>query len=188
MFLPLAESNKDQVTGVKMYSPSEIALIRNELVDSYSNYAEGLDSKNWNLVRACFADEILIDYGELSIASGPPDVPRRADDWMTSLQAVINGFDVTRHAITNHRMDVDESGVISCRAYLSADHVIYPDPQGRIISAQDIVTVVGEYKNYYDRIEGVWKIVKSELNVEWTSGNVGLLEIAVKRAAENSGG
>ena len=169
-----------------MYSPSEIALIRNDLADSYSDYAQGIDSKNWNLVRACFADEILIDYGDLSVSSGPPEVPRRADDWMSSLQAVINGFDVTRHAITNHRVHVDESGMISCRAYLSADHVIYPDPEVRIISAQDVVTVVGEYNNYYELIAGSWKIVKSELNVEWTSGNVGLLEVAVKRAAENS--
>ena len=30
-------------------------LIRNALIDSYNNYAEGLDSKNWPLVRACFA-------------------------------------------------------------------------------------------------------------------------------------
>lgn len=169
-----------------MYSPPEIALIRNDVVDSYNNYAQGLDSKNWNLVRACFAEEILIDYGDLSIASGPPEIPRRADDWMTSLQAVINGFDVTRHAITNHRVHVDESGAISCRAYLSADHVIYPNAEGRVISAEDVVTVVGEYNNFYQLIEGSWKIVKSELNVEWTIGNVGLLEIAVKRAAENS--
>ncbi len=169
-----------------MHSPTEVALIRNHLLDSYSRYAQGLDSKNWDMVRACFADEILIDYGELSIASGPPDVPGRADDWMTSLQAVINGFDVTRHAIINHRIHVDESGGISCRAYLSADHVIYPDREVRIISAEDVVTVVGEYNNYYELIEGFWKIVKSELNVEWTSGNVGLLEVAVKRAAEKS--
>ena len=169
-----------------MHSPTEVSLIRNHLLDSYSRYAQGLDSKNWDMVRACFADEILIDYGQLSITSGPPDVPRRTDDWMTSLQAVINGFDVTRHTITNHRMHIDESGRISCLAYLSADHVMYPDPEVRIISAQDVVTLVGEYNNYYELIEGVWKIVKSELKVEWTSGNAGLLEVAVKRAAEKS--
>jgi enoyl-CoA hydratase/carnithine racemase len=173
-------------TGAEMYTPTEVALIRNHLLDSYSRYAQGLDSQNWEMVRACFADEILIDYGELSISSGPPEVPRRADDWMASLQRVINGFDVTRHAITNHRMHIDESGGVSCRAYLSADHVIYPDSEARVISAEDVVTVVGEYNNYYEQIEGLWKIVKSELKVDWTIGHGDLLEVAVERAEGRS--
>lgn len=167
-----------------MYSPTEAALIRNHLLDSYSHYAQGLDSQNWDMVRACFADEILVDYGELSVSSGPPEVPRRADDWMTSLKSVIGGFDITRHAITNHRMQIDESGSVSCRAYLNADHVIFPDSEDRVISPEDVVTVVGEYNNYYEQIEGFWKIVKSELKVDWTIGNVGLLEVAVERAVE----
>ena len=56
--------------------------IKNELAESYSRYAEGLDSKNWDMVRFCFADEIYIDYGDISAPTGAPEVPRRADEWM----------------------------------------------------------------------------------------------------------
>ncbi|NND67951.1 MAG: nuclear transport factor 2 family protein [Halioglobus sp.] len=157
-------------------------IIRNALVDSYSNYAEGLDSKNWPLVRACFADEVVIDYGELSASTGAPDEPRRADDWMGYLQGVINGFDITRHLITNHRVSISDSE-ISCRAYLAADHVIFADPAMPVARPEDIVTVVGEYNNHYAEIGGQWKIVRSQLDVHYSHGNMSLFVESAKRVA-----
>ena len=110
-----------------MASSLEELQIRHALIDSYNHYAEGLDSKNWPMVRDCFADEVIIDYGEISAATGSPDEPRLADDWMKHLKSVINGFDITRHTITNHRFVISD-GEISCRAYLTADHVLFADP------------------------------------------------------------
>jgi len=155
-------------------------LIRSALIDNYNNYAQGLDSKDWDLVRACFADEVLIDYGSISAPTGAPAVPRRADDWLKILQGVINGFHITRHAISNHRFSISASKV-SCRAYLSADHVLFPNPEVPIIGAQDVVTVVGEYNNHYAQIGGAWKICKSELAINWSSGNMALLTAATER-------
>jgi hypothetical protein len=160
--------------------------IRNALIDNYNNYAEGLDSKNWPMVRACFADEVLIDYGSISAASGDPGVPRRADDWMKHLQSVINGFDVTRHVITNHRVLISKNG-ISCRAYLCADHVLFPNPEMPIVGDEDVATVVGEYTNHFELIDGDWKICKSELAVNWSSGNMALFVSAPERAAQFAG-
>jgi SnoaL-like protein len=156
-------------------------LVRQALIDNYNNYAEGLDSKNWPLVRACFADEILIDYGAISAPTGAPEVPRRADDWMKNLQGVINGFDITRHTITNHRFFITE-GEISCRAYLRADHVMFSNPEMPVIGPDEIVVVVGEYTNRYREIDGRWRICKSELVVNWSEGNIGLLATATERA------
>jgi len=162
-------------------------LIRNALIDNYNNYAEGLDSKNWSLVRACFADEVLIDYGSISAPTGDPKVPRRADDWLKILQGVINGFDITRHTITNHRVKSSDAGV-SCTAYLTADHVIFPNPEMPIVGPQDVVTVVGEYTNHYAQVEGVWKICKSELVVNWSHGNMALFTAATDRVIAQLGG
>ena len=162
-------------------------LIRNALIDNYNNYAEGLDSKNWPLVRACFADEVLIDYGSISAPTGDPKVPRRADDWLKILQGVINGFDITRHTITNHRVKSSDAGV-SCTAYLTADHVIFPNPEMPIVGPQDVVTVVGEYTNHYAQVEGVWKICKSELVVNWSHGNMALFTAATDRVIAQLGG
>jgi hypothetical protein len=159
--------------------------IRNALIDNYNHYAEGLDSKNWPMVRACFADELFIDYGSISAATGGPDVARRTDDWMQHLRSVINGFDVTRHTITNHRVCISDDE-ISCRAYLTADHVVFPDPENPIVGDEDVVTVVGEYTNYYQQVEGVWKICKSALVVNWSRGNMALFASAPERAARRT--
>jgi len=161
--------------------------LREALVANYNNYAEGLDSKNWPLVRSCFADEVLIDYGPLSAPSGAHDVPRKADDWLGYLQGVINGFDITRHAITNHRFVISDE-VISCRAYLSADHILYPEPGNPHIGPDDNITVVGEYNNTYGEFDGVWKIIKSELVVNYNYGNLGLFERAAMRVMEQAQG
>ncbi len=59
-----------------MTSALEMLQIKSELVDNYSCYGEGLDSKNWDLVRGCFADEVYIDYGALSSPTGAPEIPR----------------------------------------------------------------------------------------------------------------
>ena len=67
--------------------------IRNALIDNYNNYAQGLDSKNWEMVRSCFCDEVIIDYGDISAPSGDPALPRRADEWLKHLQSVITKFD-----------------------------------------------------------------------------------------------
>jgi hypothetical protein len=156
--------------------------IRNAFIDNYNNYAQGLDTKDWGMVRDCFADEVYIDYGGVSESTGSPDVARRSDDWMAVLQGVINGFDITRHIITNHRYDF--SGEYpSCTAYLVADHVIFPNPEITIVSADDVVTVTGEYTNYYEQVGSSWKIRSSRLVMNYTGGNVELLGQAMEKAA-----
>lgn len=165
-----------------MSAERESLLIRNALIDNYNNYAEGLDSKNWPMVRDCFADEVLIDYGPISAATGSPDVPRKTDDWMKHLKSVINGFDITRHTITNHRVRIIGEEV-SCTAYLTADHVIFADPSNPLVGDEDVVTVVGEYTNYYTRIGDTWRICKSQLVVNYSRGNLALFEQAPERAA-----
>ena len=102
------------------------AQTRCEIIDVYTAYGEGIDTKNWPLVRSCFADEIYIDYGETGAATGGAGNMRSAEAWMAALQSVINGFDITRHTISNFRFRDTEEGV-ECRAYLTSDHVIFGD-------------------------------------------------------------
>jgi len=167
---------------VTVSSTDNALAIRNALVDNYNNYAQGLDTKDWPLVRSCFADQVLIDYGSISAPTGDPAVPRLADDWLQVLQSVINGFDITRHTITNHRVSITDSRV-SCSAYLTADHVIFANPDLPIVSDEEVVTVVGEYTNDYQLDADGWKICKSQLVVNWSSGNIALFETAAERAA-----
>ena len=169
-----------------MHAATEHLEIRNAMIDNYNAYAQGLDSKDWALVRACFADQVFIDYGSISDPTGSPDVARNSDDWMPVLQGVINGFDITRHTITNHRPVITDSS-LSCTAYLIADHVIFANPEVPIVSPDDVVTVVGEYTNWYERAGARLKICRSKLVVNYSSGNLILLERAMQRAAERAG-
>jgi hypothetical protein len=43
-----------------------------------------------------------------------------------------------------------------------------------MVGDSDIITVVGEYNNFYRLTGGQWKICRSELVVNWSRGNMGL--------------
>ena len=159
------------------------AQLRFEIIDAYNAYAEGIDSKDWALVLSCFADEVCIDYGEVHAAAGGPEVPRKAEAWLLSLQGVINGFDLTRHTITNHRFAMEGDCVV-CRAYLTAEHVIFADPAIPAAAADEVATVVGEYTNTYQHTDDGWKIRKSKLHMNWSAGNADLFVVAMERAAQ----
>ena len=167
-----------------MPSAIDTLEIRNALIDSFNSYAQGLDTKDWDLVRSCFQDTVFIDYGSISDPTGSPDVARDSDDWMKVLQSVINGFDITRHTITNHRPTISDA-TVSCTAYLVADHVIFASPGVPMVSPEEVVTVVGEYTNWYERTGDGWKICRSKLVVNWNSGNAALLATAMERAAKS---
>jgi hypothetical protein len=156
---------------------------RAALAENYSLYAQGLDSKDWALVRRCFADQVSIDYGTISDPTGSPDVPRNTQDWLQVLQSVINGFDITRHTITNHRTAFVD-GLVSCRAYLIADHVIFSNPELPLVADDDVATVVGEYTNHYERTAEGWKICRSKLEIQYSRGNLALFVTAAERVAE----
>lgn len=154
---------------------------KNALIENFGAYAEGLDSKNWSLLRSCFADEVLIDYGSISAGSGEVDVPRKSDDWVKILRHNISGFDMTRHELCNFRAAINDESV-SCRAYMRADHIILATPGEVNVSPQEVVTVVGEYTNVYKQVDGLWKICQSKLEVNWSQGDLGLFEQAALRA------
>lgn len=165
----------------------DLLQLEADLRANYNRYAEGLDNKNWQQVRDCFADEVFLDYGPIVDPEGSPDTPRSADEWVANLQRNIGGFDLTRHTICNHRVHMDGDRA-RCTAYLVADHILFQNPQLPIVGPDDIATVVGEYTNQYQRVGGDWKISRSKLDIKWSSGNIGLFQQAVERylAAEVS--
>lgn len=157
--------------------------LKNALINSFNNYITGVDTKNWQMVRSCFADEVSLDYGELSSSTVGTNVSCSSDAWIEVLQNTINGFDMTRHVITNHRIKECAGGVIFS-AYLDADHLIFSDPQKNFTKPLDIVKLVGEYINEYNLVDGQWKIIKSQLRTDWLSGNLDLFEKAQVRAVK----
>jgi hypothetical protein len=166
---------------------NELLLLKAELIENFNNYARGLDGKNWELVRSCFSDQVYIDYGDISAGTGAADEPRKAEDWLEYLKVVINGFDFTQHTITNHSVTVAD-GIVNCRAYVQADHVILADLAIPEASADQQTTVFGEYSNDYEQqADGCWTICKSALHVSWSSGNTALFIEAMTRSSAQGG-
>lgn len=152
------------------------------VAEVYSNYATGLDTKNWAMVRDCFCDQVFIDYGSISAPTGAADVPRQADDWINNIQGTLNGFDMTQHNITNHRFEFGGEGV-RCTAYLVAEHLMFDDPALPLSNDGQFITVSGYYTNDFVRDNGRWRIARSQLAVTWMRGDPGLFEKALLRAS-----
>lgn len=152
------------------------------VAEVYSNYATGLDTKTWSMVRDCFCDQVYIDYGSISAPTGDPAIPRKADDWLQIVKGTINGFDMTQHTITNHRYEFD-GDTVRCTAYLVAEHFIFASPMMPLANEGQFITVGGYYTNDFVQDRGQWRIAKSQLAVTWMRGDPALFEKALQRAA-----
>lgn len=150
------------------------------IAETMANYATGLDTKNWSLVRDCFCDEILIDYGPISAPTGGPDTPRPADDWVKVLSGNLQGFDITHHMIGNHRYS-RRHDKIECISYLVAEHVIFEDPETLLATEGHSITVAGYYTNGYLESRDGWRIADSQLIVTWMRGDPTLFQRAASR-------
>ena len=139
-------------------SPDDTAT-KVAIAEVMSNYATGLDTKNWAMVQDCFCEQVLIDYGDISAPTGAPDVPRRAEDWLQILKANLSGFDITQHSITNHRFVIGEDSV-QCTAYLVAEHMLFADPAMPLAADGEFITVAGYYTNDFVIDADQWRIAK----------------------------
>jgi hypothetical protein len=61
-------------------------------------YARGVDRRDWELVRACFADEAYVDG---TTARGP------VDDYLAELRPGVERFVTTMHVMANQLIDVE---------------------------------------------------------------------------------
>lgn len=137
-------------------------------------YATGVDTRNWELYRACFTEELEIDF-----SSWDPSAKgtMRADDWVAGV--ALSGFQATQHISTNHVIHVNGDEA-TCVSYMQAQHYL-PNAHG-----ENTLTLGGYYTNTLVRSGESWKIRKCHLTVTWTTGNRYIFELAAKRYAAHS--
>ena len=78
-------------------------LDRAEISDVFHRYATGLDTRDWELLRTCFIDDMVADFS----AIWPEMVLHGVDEWLTAAKNLITGMDATQHIITNHTHDIE---------------------------------------------------------------------------------
>lgn len=134
-------------------------------------YALGLDTRDWELYRSIFVDEVEIDFSSFSGESGGT---MRADDWVATCRVFFTGLDASQHVMTNPMVTVDGDRA-HCRMYMTADHYFANDQGG------DRFVIGGYYDDRLVRTDGAWLLEAVKLTMFWQRGNRQIMELAAAR-------
>ena len=152
---------------------ARLVLDRMETADVAHRYATAIDTKDWALLGAVFADEVEADFrsfGSREVYRGP------ADGWIDAIRETIAGMDATQHLMANHVHAFDGPDRCTLTCYMRAEHFLI---QNR---GDDSYTVGGYYVWTLARGADGWRASSYALNVTWSRGNRGLLAMARRRA------
>ena len=136
-------------------------------------YALGLDTRDWELYRSIFVDDVEIDFSSFSGESGGT---LRADDWVATCRVFFTGLDASQHVMTNPMVTVDGDRA-HCRMYMTADHYFANDQGG------DRFVIGGYYDDRLIRTGDAWLLEAVTLTMFWQRGNRQVMELAAARGA-----
>jgi hypothetical protein len=142
------------------------------IVDLTLQMVRCVDQLQWDDLRACFADDLVVDYDHV-LGDEPTEVA--ADEFVDHWRDTVSGFEATHHLLTNHRVDVDDDEAV-CTAYVQAQH-FYPENCG-----DSLWTLGGHYRFGLGRTEDGWRIEELVMTGLWADGNQFLLERASERS------
>lgn len=146
-----------------------------EITRRLYEYALGIDTRDWQLYRSIFTDEVRMDF---SSYSGSPAGTMTADAWVAGCRPLFEGLDATQHSMTNPMVDIDPGGdTARCRMYMQAEHFLAN-------AAGDPGFALG---GYYDdalvRTPTGWRIRAVTLKVFWNRGNRHIMALAAEKGA-----
>ena len=150
-------------------------LDRAAISDVFNRYAMAVDTRDWDLFRTCFTDDVEADFSSM----WPGGVFHGGDAWVSKAREIIDGLDATQHIITNHTHDI-HGDVAHCTSYLHAQHVFTGGLGG------DQCVVAGYYTYEMVRTDAGWKIRKYSLTATWGSGNSAVFDMAGQRMEERA--
>jgi 3-phenylpropionate/cinnamic acid dioxygenase small subunit len=118
--------------------------IRQDVADLLVRYASGIDLRDWKLLRSCFTDDCVADYGDIGRWNGGDEVT----EWMRTTHEPLGQ---TLHRITNQAV-VSNGDAVSVRSYVD---VLVLGP-GNVGGAQ----AAGFYDDVVVQTEDGWKIAR----------------------------
>ena len=129
---------------------SDIATVADRIAiqDVMSNYAAGVDERNLDRYRRCFADDVVIvGFGD--------GTTQGADQWVTDVIGKLKAFGATQHMLGPVYAEVT-SDHADVRTDVQALHYMANDPDTTL-------TLWATYVTEMKRIDGAWKISRHEL-------------------------
>jgi 3-phenylpropionate/cinnamic acid dioxygenase small subunit len=145
---------------IRVTAPPDLVLLA-AVEEVLVRYATGIDTRDWSLLRSCFADDIDADYGEV-----PGRGVLRWQDadvltaWMEQAHA---SFDHTLHRITNVRVEPSGRGD-RVRARSCVD-VLFTTSSGELLRHG-----AGVYDDELVCMEDGWRIVRRRYTHMLTEG------------------
>ena len=118
---------------------------RQDIADVLVRYASGIDRRDWQLFRSCFADQCEADYGDVGSW-------RSGDEIADFMKEMHEPLGPTLHRITNQVVELRGDDEATARSYVDA-LVMGPDngPANR---------VDGYYDDELVRDAGGWRITR----------------------------
>ena len=133
----------------------------NQIVNRRYDYALGIDTRDFDLLRSIFTENITMDFEDYS---GQPVATMKADDWVAGCKVLFTGLDATQHVMTNPRVDI-QGDRATLKMYMKAEHFLMND-QGNADFA-----LGGYYTDELIRDNGEWLISAVTLKLFWNRGN-----------------
>jgi hypothetical protein len=134
---------------------------KDDIVETANKLFIYTDQRNWEGVKAIFADEVLFDM--TSMAGGSPAIlkPQQiADMWDAGLREL----KATHHQVGNYLVKVrDEDADLFCYG-IAIHHLPNPTNENNRV-------FVGSYDLHLLKIGGVWKVDKFKFNLKFIEGN-----------------
>jgi hypothetical protein len=154
-----------------MDDPVQWLVDRAEIAETVYKYAAGMDTRDWDLFRSIFADEVVADF---SSYSGQAPRTQTPDTMVKDARFLISGLDASQHTMSNPRITIDGDRA-ECIVYAQAHHVLVND------LGDPSYTFGCYYTDGLTRTSAGWKISSVQLTVLWHSGNKHVLRLAYDR-------
>jgi len=122
--------------------------------DVMASYAKGVDERDFELYRSCFADDVqVVGFGESNIEG--------ADAWRDYVVGALDNFAKTQHMLGPQLATIN-GDFADCRTDVQAWHLM-KDP------ADQTLTLWATYLSQMRRTDSGWKIQRHELVSRATS-------------------
>jgi hypothetical protein len=139
----------------------QLLLDRTAITELIHCYATGVDTRDWQLFRSIFTEEIEVWLGS-AVAGAVPLKRVNADTFTERVSRTIGRFAVTQYLLSNHRITV-HGDTATCVVYMQARH--FPRSEE---AHQAVWDIGGYYTHHLIRTAAGWKIAQYTLTVTWT--------------------
>lgn len=150
----------------------QLLLDRSEIERVVFDYATGLDTKDWDLWRAIFTEEVQVKFRPAADAEftglGQEWVSMTADEWVEGRRVLFTGLATTQHQMSNPRITIS-GDTATCVMYMQAIHFMPGEPGIEY-------TLGGYYVDDLVRTPQGWKLARVNLNVTWERGDATMLD------------